>query len=246
MNKTLRIGITGQDGFIGTHLYNFLRVQTDVERIPFLKEYFQDESRLRNFVSQCDVIVHLAGMSRNDDMQLLYDANIELVRKLIDAMDAERVKPHVLFGSTTHEPRGNIYHQSKRDGRIMFDEWAERNGAAATGLMMPNTFGPYGKPEFNSFVSTFCWKVANGERPQIMVDASVELIYIDDLCREIFKAIRGECTDNPYYIKHTFDPKVSVVLHKLEEFKYCIDKEEFPCLKDTFDLALFNTFKSYC
>jgi UDP-2-acetamido-2,6-beta-L-arabino-hexul-4-ose reductase len=64
----LKIGITGQSGFIGTHLYNYLGLQKDeVTRIPFQDSYFTDEIKLQEFVKQCDVIVHLAAVNRHNE-----------------------------------------------------------------------------------------------------------------------------------------------------------------------------------
>ena len=40
----IRIGITGQAGFVGTFLYNTLGTLDDVERVPFADEYFADET----------------------------------------------------------------------------------------------------------------------------------------------------------------------------------------------------------
>ena len=64
----IRVGITGQPGFVGTHLYNELGLFPDeFLRIPFEDSYFQSEDKLRSFVRECDVIVHLAAMNRHPD-----------------------------------------------------------------------------------------------------------------------------------------------------------------------------------
>lgn len=110
----LRIGITGQSGFIGTHLYNYLGFQEGVERISFEDNFFQDEQLLRIFVKQCDVIVHLAAMNRHNDPDVLYQTNIHLVKQLIDAMKYEVVTPHIIFSSSTQEERDNVYGRSKK------------------------------------------------------------------------------------------------------------------------------------
>ena len=69
----IKVGITGQAGFMGTHLFNFLGLKNDVERIPFEDEYFEDKDSLQNFVSNCDVIVHLAAMNRHEDQNIILD-----------------------------------------------------------------------------------------------------------------------------------------------------------------------------
>ena len=84
----IRVGITGQVGFVGTHLFNTLGLSTDkFQRIPFEDAYFSDEKKLKVFVQSCDTIVHLAAMNRYKDPEVLYQTNIGLVRQLIAACE---------------------------------------------------------------------------------------------------------------------------------------------------------------
>ena len=165
----MKIGITGQSGFIGSHLYNFLGLQKGVERIPFKDEYFNSGKELRHFVRQCDVIVHLAAMNRHNDPQMIYITNIRLVKLLIEAMNAEKVKPHVLFSSSSQEDRDNSYGQSKKIGREMLAEWAKRNNIIFTGFVISNVFGPFGLPYYNSVIATFSHQLTHNEIPTILI-----------------------------------------------------------------------------
>lgn len=243
---SIRIGITGQSGFLGTHLYNFLRIKPEAERMLFDRYYFNSPELLKEFVSNCDAIVHFAGMSRGDDQNMVYQTNMLLVEKLLKAANFAGNKPHILFGSTTHEPKDTLYHASKRDGRAMIDTWATDNGARTTGLLMPNVFGPCSKPYFNSFVSTFCHKVARGEKPEIMSDSKVQLIYVETLCKAIYEAIINKSKVNPLNIPHEFEITVSDVLNKLMYFRNTLQNKKTPELNTLFDIRLFNTYLSYC
>jgi UDP-2-acetamido-2,6-beta-L-arabino-hexul-4-ose reductase len=238
----IRAGITGQAGFIGSHLSNYFRIQEDIELIPFVREYFEDAQALGNFVAKCDVIIHLAAMSRNPDGKILYDNNINLDKKLIAALEKQNSQAHVIFASTTHEMREGDYYASKRDGQKLFKAW----GGKFTAMVMPNTFGPYGKPYFNSVVSTFCYKVARGEQTEIIIDAPVELIYINNLCHEFHKVIKGEIKQFSYIPSPTATRKVSEILNLLLHFrKLYVEQKIIPEFKDDFEIALFNTFQSY-
>lgn len=242
----MRIGITGQPGFVGSHLYNYLGLHKDIERITCDDAFFQDESSLLNFVSQCDVIVHLAAMNRHPDMQVIYDTNIKLVTQLIDAMEKANVTPHVLFSSSTQEEKDNLYGASKREGRRLLDEWATRSGGKFTGLVIPNVFGPFGRPNYNSMVATFCHKLTHGETPEVLVDSSVKLIYVGDLCREILCVIKGSVTDNPYYVPHNAEKKVTEILSLLIKYKeQYFDNGIVSYIADSFEQSLFNTFVCY-
>ena len=248
----IKVGITGQAGFVGTHLYNELGLLTDtVERIPFEDAFYQDAAALRAFVKQCDVIVHLAAMNRHPDPQVIYDTNILLVRQLIDAMEAEQVAPHVLFSSSTQEERDNEYGNSKREGRLLLEAWAKQNSTSFTGMVVPNVYGPFGRPNFNSFIATFCYKLTHGEQPTVLQDGAVCLIYVGNLCKHIIAAIeKVEASAVPIIerdaVPFDFEKKVTEILALFENFKSLYFEQGFiPVLNDSNEVNLFNTFRCY-
>ena len=246
----IKVGITGQSGFIGTHLFNFLRLKNEVfALIPFEDRYFENEDQLQKFVKECDAIVHLAAINRHENPQILYDTNLRLVSTLIKAMEDTNSRPHVLFSSSTQEEKENLYGKSKNDGRLLFEKWAERNMANFTGFIIPNVFGPFGNPFYNSVIATFCHQLTHNEQPKILIDANLQLIYITELADLISNDIisrNGEPKILSYKVKHTSENKVSNILSMLEYYRksyfegYC-----FPELNSVFELNLFNSFRSY-
>ena len=61
----MKVGITGQAGFVGTHLFNTLKLHPETfECVPFEDAFFDDPARLLDFVKSCDVVVHLAAVNR--------------------------------------------------------------------------------------------------------------------------------------------------------------------------------------
>lgn len=248
----LRIGITGQPGFVGTHLYNTLGLWPEkYERIPFEDAFFESEQALRAFVRQCDVVVHLAAMNRHPDPWVLYETNLKLVGDLIAAMEAEGVAPHVLFSSSTQEERDNEYGRSKREGRALLEKWASENGANFTGMVVPNVYGPFGRPNYNSFIATFAHKLTHGERPEVLQDASVKLIYVGSLVRHILGMIDRAAASPASRIErdavpHDFEKNVTEILRLFENFKtQYFDWGVIPALKDADEVNLFNTFRCY-
>ncbi len=175
------IGITGQAGFVGNHLYTTLSLDESVTLVPFERSFFSDNKLLEKFVTQCDVIVHLAAMNRHEDPEVIYNTNLELVTKLVNACTGQKVTPHILFSSSSQENKDNLYGKSKKEGKQLLAEWANKKGGRFTSLTIPNVFGPFGKPNYNSVVATFCHKVAHNEEPAILNDSEVGLIYINEL-----------------------------------------------------------------
>jgi len=243
----MKIGITGQNGFVGSHLYNSIGLYpTEFEQIDFQKEYFDEYEKLDQFVAQCDVIVHLAAVNRHESEQVIYDTNIGLVNKLVASLERTGSKAHVLISSSTQEERDNLYGRSKREGREALNKWANENGGKLTGLLIPNVFGPFGNPFYNSFVATFCFQLTHAERPTIANDGEVKLIYVQELVDDIIKQIRESEHQPLYVVEPTATKKVSEVLALLEHYKdLYLEKGEIPVLNDRFELNLFNTYRSF-
>lgn len=246
----LKIGITGQSGFIGTHLYNFLiQRKEEILTIPFEDSYFENEDKLKEFVTGCDAIVHLAAMNRHGDPQVIYDTNLKLVNKLISIMETTGSRPHILFSSSTQEEKDNLYGRSKRDGRILFEKWAASNKSDFTGFVIPNVFGPFGNPYYNSVIATFCHQLTHNEQPKIVVDADLQLIYVNELVELFYKTIIAPDRKPGairFDVPYTSEKKVSEILQILESYKRIyFDEHVFPDLNSAFDLNLFNTFRSY-
>ena len=243
----IKVGITGQNGFIGKHLYNVLGLfPEEFSRIDFQKSSFENENELDKFVAQCDVIVHLAAKNRHNDPQVIYDTNLELVQKLISSLERTNSKAHVLFSSSTQEERDNLYGKSKKEGRELIAEWAKKSAGTFTGMVIPNVFGPFGHPNYNSVIATFCYKLSHNETPKIEIDGELKLIYVGELVEAVLKEIRDGKSKEQILIPHTSESKVSQILALLESYKTQYqDKGIIPTLANRFEVNLFNTFRCY-
>lgn len=250
----IKIGITGQPGFVGTHLFNTLGLYPNrFTRITFEDNYFHSNDKLEAFVKDCDVIVHLAAMNRHNDPEVLYQTNIGLVKQLIAACEETKCTPHILFSSSTQEERDNLYGRSKKEGRELLEKWADQNNGQFTGLIIPNVYGPFGNPYYNSVVATFCHQLTHNEQPKIEVDVEVKLIYVGQLVAQIIEIIEEVHTNHPddvviqqIKLQHTTEVRVSRILQLLETYKTSyFEKGEIPALDTPFHRNLFNTFLCY-
>ena len=247
----LRIGITGQSGFIGTHLLNTLSLCPDKYSIvPFTREYFSIKAKLNSFVSRCDIIVHLAALTRHNPPELIYQQNIALVDGLIQATEQTNSSPCIIFASSIQEESASIYGKSKRVGRELFEKWAIKNNASFTSLIIPNVFGPFGDVHFNSVIATFCHQLTHIETPKIDIDGEMKLIYVAELIKEIIELVNQVSSQKPSVkmitVPHTSQIKVSELLKILTEFKTgYFEKGEIPAIDQLFQRNLFNTFLTY-
>jgi len=243
----IKVGITGQDGFIGQNLYRVLGLfPEEFERVDFHRDFFKDQQLLNNFVRACDVVVHLAALNRHPEAEVIYQTNIDLVDQLIRALQATHSKAHVLFSSSAQEEQANLYGKSKVAGRIKLAEWAKASGAVFTGMVIPNVFGPFCKPYYNSFVATFSHQLLQGEQATIETDAKVPLIYVGDVAEIILQQIRSRKSNAMLRIEATDYCKVSAVLDLLKTYQAeYAEKGIIPQLKTLFERNLFNTFRCY-
>jgi UDP-2-acetamido-2,6-beta-L-arabino-hexul-4-ose reductase len=232
----VNIGITGSEGLLGWHLKSFLHG----EGVQVKSINRQDYTQLGELVADLDVIVHLAGMNRGEDKEV-YQTNIALTQALIEACQKNKTTPHILFSSSTHIDRDTLYGASKRECTKRFQEWS-KSGGRFTNVVLPNVYGEGGRPFYNSAVATFCHQLATGEEPKIIQDATVEIIHAQRVAEIFWQAIQSPQDDlRPAGL----GLRVSELLSRLEGMAKSYAAHITPDLRDSHDLDLFNTYRSY-
>jgi len=242
----IKVGVTGSNGFIGWHLCRKLELNTnDFQLVEFKRIWFDENINLDSFVSKCDIIIHLAGLNRHSEETAIYETNVGLVVKLVDSFNRTGFKGQVIFSSSIQEERNNTFGNSKKVARELFANWASDSNATFHGVIIPNVFGAFGKPYYNSVVSTFCHQLVNNKIPQIETDATLNLIYINDLIKNIIDLF-NTVTINNFTIGHSDTYKVSEILELLIKFKNnYFENGQIPSFNNQFEINLFNTFRSY-
>lgn len=245
--RRLKVGITGEGGFIGNHVRNTLGLHLhEFVHIPFERSFMNSAALLKDFVAKCDVIIHLAGVNRHEDPEILAETNVDMARKLVEALESAKTTPHLIFSSSIQELTENPYGFSKQQCREIFIGWSDRTGGKFSGLIIPNVFGPFGKPFYNSVIATFCHQLTHRETPVINNDSLVQLIYVGDLVNVILEEIREATSQFKRVVLPTKQIRVSEILSLLIDFQHNYFLQGIiPELKSSFELNLFNTFRSY-
>lgn len=243
----INVGITGQNGFLGMHLTMTLNlIKENFNIVSFQRTKFGNNELMDEFVSCCDVIVHLAAVNRHSDENFIYNTNIELVNRLKNSLERTKSSAHVLMASSIHEYRGNAFGDSKKDGRLTLSSWASKTGNRFTGLIIPNVYGPFGEPHGNSVVATFCHQLTHGEIPELKVDNQLDLVYVGDVVKEIIRLIKIQDNSHAFLVQPTHSLRVTEILDRLKYFqKLYFELGEIPILESTSDINLFNTFRCY-
>ena len=113
-----KIGITGNNGFLGNHIKNQIQHQfTDFELLDFKRFFFEDQKQLSVFVNSCDIIIHLAGLNRHNSGQEITNTNIKLAKVLGASLTKNNFKGSLIFSSSLKENENTPYGKSKKKSR---------------------------------------------------------------------------------------------------------------------------------
>ena len=237
------IGITGANGFFGWHL----RCRLVTFGIPFVaadRSTFASESLLDRFVEQSDVIVHLAGVNRAENPEDVRSGNIELAQALVDAMVRTGTSCDVIYANSTKAADPGPYGESKAGAASILGAHAELHSSNFCDIRFPHLFGEFGRPNYNSAVTTFAHQLAHGDTSTVN-DGDLELLHIQDACKLIMDLVaelpEGLTKHQPAGVQISV-PAVYEVMSRLADYA---TTGTIPLIRDdVFELRLFNTIRS--
>jgi len=237
-----KILVTGSDGLIGWHFRAFLKTKEDLTVIPCNRQQFNDDDYFKSAIEKADVVVHLAGMNRGEEDEIV-KTNIALADRIVEFCKSSNCTPQVLYSSSTHADGDSKYGYSKRTAGEQLQKWADETGAKFCNLVLPHVYGEHGKPFYNSVVSTFCHQIAVGETPKIDRDGQLNLLHAQDVSQIIWDNIESGHSGE---VRPEGNPlKVSELLERLERMTTRYRSGTVPNLDDALDHRLFNTWRSY-
>ncbi|MDH0370220.1 capsular polysaccharide biosynthesis protein CapF [Comamonas aquatica] len=191
MKKVL---ITGANGFVGKNLQLHLAERRDVQVLSFTRE--NDVAQLPSLLQEVDFVFHLAGVNRPQDPQEFGVGNAELTQMLCQAVGAVASdtgrKITVVYTSSTQAARENPYGQSKRLAEEALFALQRTSGVPVHVFRLPNVFGKWCKPNYNSAVATFCHNIARDLPIQVNDPAAaLTLVYVDDVVERFIQLLDG-------------------------------------------------------
>ena len=192
--------ITGANGFLGRNLQLHLAERADVEVLTLTRADTREAWRDR--VQRADFIFHLAGVNRPQDPADFERGNADLTRRLADELsrlyDATGRSVPVAYTSSTQAAMDNPYGRSKRAAEEALFDLSRQRGLPVHVFRLPNVFGKWCRPNYNSAVATFCHNIARGLPIQIHDPAALlRLVYVDDLMATLLGALDGRVAALP-------------------------------------------------
>ncbi len=242
----MRILVTGAKGFVGRNLIAELK-NRGYEQI-YEYDLNVDPVFLDAYTGECDFVFHLAGINRPQDESEFDLGNRGFTCELLEYLKKHKNSCPIVVTSSTQAERNNPYGESKKACEEEVFAHAEATGARVMVYRLPNLFGKWCKPNYNSVTATFCHNIAR-DLDITINDPNVELTlcYIDDLVDEFFNTLEGrENRDTDFcYVAKTYKVAVGELADKLYSFRKNRDSLVMPSLASEFDRALYGTYISY-
>ena len=244
----MKILVTGSAGFIGRNLIE--RLNTGA--IPEITEIFEfdrdtNPDLLAVYVHECDFVFHLAGVNRPQDPAEFTEGNVDLTVRLLDALRASTPRP-VVVTSSVQALRDNPYGVSKRGAEQAVAAYATETGAPVYIYRLPNVFGKWSRPNYNTVVATFCHNIAR-DLPIEVSDpsAALTLVYIDDVVDEFLRALEGHATEiqGECVVPITHETTVGELAERLRGFRQSRDTLAVPRSDDQLEKKLYATYLSF-
>ena len=205
---------------------------------------------LKNFVAKADFIFHLAGINRPKNQTEFDTGNRGLTEEIISLITVSGKKIPIVLTSSIQAEFDNPYGKSKKAAEDAVLAWTKNTESKAYVYRLPNVFGKWCRPNYNSVVATFCNNIANGLEITINdPKASLSLVYVDDVVNEFIKTMKGDATpansDGFYTIPRQFSTTLQELADRLYGFKNIRSTLLVPDLEDVFNKFLYATYTSY-
>jgi UDP-2-acetamido-2,6-beta-L-arabino-hexul-4-ose reductase len=232
--------VTGAAGFIGRNLMVRLgELGWQARPITRATPREQAESDL----AAADVVFHLAGAVRPADPQE-FERTAAFAGFVAKAIADGGRRPLVVMSSSRKAGEDTAYGRSKLACEEALLGLA-RGGQAITAIYrLPNVFGKWARPNYNSCVATFCHNLARGLA--IRVDdpaAPLSLLYVDDLIEQ-WRALIGEPPVEGGYLQadRVYDTTVGEMAATLSAFAEGRRSGEVGNVGSGLERALYATF----
>ena len=254
----MKVLVTGAHGFVGKNLcatlYNIAAGKDRSHGIDPAIEVYEydldtDPVLLDTYCRDCDFVFHLAGVNRPQDPAEFMAGNFGFTSTLLDTLSHHGNTCPVMISSSIQAALDNPYGQSKRAGEELLFSYGKESGADVLVYRLPNVFGKWCRPNYNSAIATFCYNVSH-DLPIQVNDRAIQLtlVYIDDVVDELIRALKGEANRDGDYCRVPVEHKATLgeivdLIYAFRDQPTTLQMPEIP--HGSFAKKLYSTYLSY-
>lgn len=242
----MKILVTGSNGFIGKNLISELknRGYNDV----YMCERDTTEEELNKYTLDCDFVFHLAGVNRPEKVEEFMEGNYGFTSILLNKLKDNNNKCPILITSSIQAEFDNDYGISKRAGEDLIFDYGKENDVLTYVYRLPNVFGKWCRPNYNSVIATFCYNIANDLHITINdINKELTLVYIDDVINEFINCLENKVNkkDKFCYVPITYTRTLGEIATLIKSFKESRNNLMIHDMEDKFSKKLYSTYLSY-
>ncbi|NMM05990.1 capsular polysaccharide biosynthesis protein CapF [Polaromonas sp.] len=248
----MKVLISGANGFVGKNLQLQLAERKDVQVVSFTRG--DDVAQLPALLQGVNFVFHLAGVNRPQDPQEFVSGNVDLTQALcraVSAMAEATGQPvPIVYTSSAQAESDNPYGRSKRGAEDALRAAARSHQVPVHIFRLPNVFGKWCKPNYNSAVATFCHNIARGLPIQVNDPAApVALVYVDDVIERFVQLMDGADAavraDGFATVSPQYSTTVGELARQIQAFKDSRDTLMTERVGSGLVRALYATYVSY-
>lgn len=242
----MKILVTGARGFIGKNLIAELKNLGYEDIFQFNRD--TDWNLLDKYTNECDFVFHLAGVNRPEREEDFMKGNANFTSQLLDLLKKNNNKTPILMTSSIQAEQNNPYGESKRISEELMFDYEQQNKSKVYVYRLPNVFGKWSKPNYNTVVATYCHNIAQNMDIQINnPDAMLTLCYIDDVIKELVSVLNNQISNEEkiYKIPKEYNIALGDLAETIKSFKESRNDLMIPNMKNELTKKLYSTYLSF-
>lgn len=244
----MRILVTGARGFLGRHVTALLAYDADITVATLTREAPDDVAA--DELARADALIHLAGVNRPTDEREFVTGNIELTRRIVDGLTRAGRRAALVISSSSRADDDTPYGRSKREAEALVRAYRARTGAPIAVFRLPNVFGKWSRPFYNSAVATFCHSIARDLPFEVHDERTVlRLVYGEDVAHALIAQARGTA-ERPAAgavaeVAPQYERTLGEIVGLLRQFRALRTELVLPDFSDDFVRKLYTTYVSF-
>lgn len=241
----MNVLVTGSKGFIGSNLIAKLNTLKECNVLEI--DFNNTEYELYSNLLKADIVFHLAGVNRPDNVEEFYKGNTELTQKIIGVLKEANKRIPIIMSSSIQAELNNDYGKSKKAAEDIVLNFGKENDSKVLIYRFPNVFGKWSRPNYNSAVATFCYNVSRNKDIWISDENKIiNLVYIDDVVNEMISNLEIDNIESGYKkVKTEYKKTLGEIASLIKSFKRSRENLSVPDVKNEFSKKLYSTYLSF-
>ena len=242
----MKILVTGSKGFIGKNLVTELNNLGHDDILQFNRE--TDWDLLDKYTNECDFVFHLAGVNRPEKEEEFMEGNANFTSQLLELLKKNNNKAPILITSSIQAEQINPYGESKRASEELMFDYEQQTGSKVYVYRLPNVFGKWSKPNYNTVVATYCHNIARNMDIKINnPGAQLTLCYIDDVIKEFVSVLNNRIDNEEKFSKISKEYQITLgnLAETIKSFKESRNDLIVPNMENELTKKLYSTYLSF-